>query len=298
MLQYYFIVISSAVFGSIFGSFSNVMIYRLPREGLSVLKPKYSFCPKCGKTINWYDNIPVFSYLFLLRCKCRNCKAGISPRYAFVEALSAFFFGFCAHKFAVTGNWGEFFVSAAFCQALIVCTFIDIDFRIIPDAIDIPGMIIAPILCFLVPSFVLPDFAELVKKIGISYHTAQPFSVIDRFVAVGASGFGMAAGAGFTYLVGVIGKVVFRKDAMGFGDVKLMGMIGGIIGFKKALVGFFAGCVIGAVIGITLMITAKRRDPQIPFGPFLAIGNVATMFYMPEILNFLLVTYPSWILGR
>ena len=296
MFQYYFTVIASAVAGSIFGSFANVVIYRLPREGLSVTKPKYSFCPNCGKTIQWYDNIPIISY-FLLGGRCRNCKVRISPRYIIVEALSAFLFAYSAHKFAVRGDWGEFIVAAALCEVLIICAFIDARFRIIPDVIDVPGILLAPILSFAVPSFVLPDFAKTLQKLGLAYSPVLPFSLGDRAAAAGGSILGMAVAAGVTYAVGVLGKAVFKKEAMGLGDVKLMGMIGGILGWQSALLGFFLGCIVGAVVGVTLILTVRRRDPHIPFGPFLAIGAVCVLFHKAKILHFFLVTYPAWLSG-
>jgi leader peptidase (prepilin peptidase)/N-methyltransferase len=297
VLRYYFIVVASAVCGSIFGSFANVVIYRLPREGLSIIKPRYSFCPNCGKTIRWFDNIPIISY-FLLAGKCRDCKGKISPRYLVVEALSAFLFAYSAHRFAVRGDWGEFAVAAALCEALIICAFIDADFRIIPDAIDIPGIMLAPIISFLVPSFVVSDFANVIHKLGFAYCPALPFSLADRAIAAGASVFGIVAAAVLIYAVGVVGKAVFKKEAMGFGDVKLMGMIGGFLGWQNAVVGFFLGCIVGAVVGVTLILAVRRRDPHIPFGPFLAIGAVAVLFHAKEILHFLLVAYPAWLSGR
>jgi leader peptidase (prepilin peptidase)/N-methyltransferase len=297
VFQYYFTIVASAVLGSIFGSFANVVIYRLPREGLSITKPKYSFCPKCGKSIRWYDNIPIVSY-FILAGKCRYCKGKISPRYIVVEALSAFLFAYAAHRFAVKGDWGEFAVAAALCEALLICAFIDAEFRIIPDAIDIPGIAFAPIISFLVPSFIVSDFAKTVQKLGLAYSPALPYSAYDRAMAAAASVFGILTAAALTYAVGVLGKAVFKKEAMGFGDVKLMGMIGGFLGWQNAIVGFFLGCVVGAVVGVTLILTARRRDPHIPFGPFLAIGAVIVLFHSKEILHFFLVTYPAWLGGR
>jgi leader peptidase (prepilin peptidase)/N-methyltransferase len=104
-------------------------------------------------------------------------------------------------------------------------------------------------------------------------------------------------GAGLTYAVGVVGKAVFRKEAMGFGDVKLMGMIGGLLGWQVVIMTFFLGSVIGAVIGVTLMVATRRKDPHIPFGPFLAAAAVLLLFYQEQIRHFILVTYPRWLAG-
>ncbi len=293
----YFIVLAAGAFGAAFGSFANVVIYRLPRENLAVNKPTLSFCPKCEKTIAWFDNIPLLSYMLLLG-RCRHCRERISPRYPLVEALSAFLFGLSAYHFALPGNWVVFAISCAFCLALLIITFIDIDFRIIPDVIDKPGMMLAPVLSFAAPSLHLASLTELLGWFGIDWQTAgNSFGWADRGLAVASSLLGMAAGAGLTYLVGVLGKAVFRKEAMGFGDVKLMGMIGGIIGWQAVIMTFFVGSAIGAVVGVTLMTVARRKDPQIAFGPFLAVAAVLLLFYHEHIRHFLLVTYPQWMAG-
>ena len=293
----YFIVFAAGAFGAAFGSFANVVIYRLPRENLAVNKPRLSFCPKCEKTIEWYDNIPLVSYILLLG-RCRRCKERISPRYPLVEALSAFLFGLSAYHFALPGNWVVFAISCAFCLALLIITFIDIDFRIIPDVIDKPGMMLAPVLSFAAPSLHLASFTELMGWLGLEWQIpTESFSWADRGLAVASSLLGVGVGAGLTYLVGVLGKAVFRKEAMGFGDVKLMGMIGGILGWQAVIMTFFVGSAIGAVLGVSLMVIVRRKDPQIAFGPFLAIAAVVLLFYQEHVRHFILVTYPEWMAG-
>jgi leader peptidase (prepilin peptidase)/N-methyltransferase len=293
----YFIILAAGAFGAAFGSFANVVIYRLPRENLAVNKPRLSFCPKCGKTIAWYDNIPLLSYVLLLG-HCRHCRERISPRYPLVEALSAFLFGLSAYHFALPGNWAVFAIACAFCLALLIITFIDIDFRIIPDVIDKPAMLLAPVLSFAAPSLHLAGFTELLGWMGIDWQAAgASFGWANRGLAVLSSLLGMGAGAGLTYTVGVLGKAVFRKEAMGFGDVKLMGMIGGILGWQAVIMTFFVGSAIGAVVGVSLMVLVRRRDPQIAFGPFLAAAAVILLFYQEHVRHFLLVTYPRWMAG-
>jgi len=292
----WFIPAVAGIFGAVLGSFANVAIYRLPRENLSVNKPKLSFCPKCGKQIAWHDNIPVLSYI-LLAGKCRNCKAGISPRYPLVEILCALLFVMCAYYFALPGKWVEFGIAAAFCLSMVIITFIDIDFRIIPDVIDKPGMALAPLLSFAAPGLHLSAFTELLSWFGVEWQLSGPFTLADRGLAVASSLLGIAVGAGLTYGVGVVGKAVFKKEAMGFGDVKLMGMIGGILGWQAVILTFFLGSVIGAVIGVTLMLISRRKDPHIAFGPFLAAAAVLVLFYQPQIRHFILVTYPKWLAG-
>ncbi len=292
----YFIVIAASCFGAVLGSFANVAIYRLPREDLTVNKPRNSFCPHCKHTIAWYDNIPLVSYLALLG-RCRHCKAGISWRYPLVEALSAFLFGLSAYHFGLAQEWAVFAVSCAFCLSLVIITFVDIDFRIIPDCIDKPGIVLAPVLSFAAPALHLAGFVELLSWLGLEWQVSAPFSLSDRGLAVASSVLGIAVGAGMTYAVGVVGKAVFRKEAMGFGDVKLMGMVGGLLGWQAVIMTFFLGSAIGAVIGVGLMIFARRRDPQIPFGPFLAAAAVLVLFYQAPIRLFVLVTYPKWMSG-
>lgn len=291
-----FIVATAAVFGSMLGSFANVAIYRLPRENLTVNKPRHSFCPSCSKTIAWHDNIPLLSYMILLG-RCRYCKSRIPARYPVVEGLSAFLFGLSAYHFALSGAWIVFAVACAFCLALVIITFIDVEFRIIPDVIDKPGMLLAPVLSFAAPELHIRGFVQLMGWFGWQWQLSEPYSWSDRGLAAASSVLGIAAGAGITYAVGVLGKMAFRKEAMGFGDVKLMGMIGGLLGWQAVIMTFFLGSVIGAVVGITLMVAARRKDPHIPFGPFLASAAVLLLFYQAQIRQFIFVTYPKWLAG-
>ncbi len=292
----YFILVAAAAFGAALGSFANVVIYRLPREGLSINNPRLSFCPRCKETIAWYDNLPLVSYVLLLG-RCRHCKASISPQYPLVEGIVAFLFGLGAYHFALSGQWVIFAISCAFCLALVIITFIDIALRIIPDVIDKPGILLAPILSFAAPALHLGGFVQLLNWLGWEWQVSTPFSWSDRGLAAASSALGIAVGAGVTYGVGVAGKAVFRKEAMGFGDVKLMGMIGGILGWQGVLITFFTGSVIGAVVGVGLMIIAGRKDPHIPFGPFLATAAVLVLFYQSQIKHFIFVAYPKWLAG-
>src|SRR2546426_2491754 len=142
----------AAVFGACIGSFLNVCIWRLPRPGLSIFFPRRSHCPACGTSLAWYDNIPILSWL-ILGARCRSCKWPISSRYPLVEALTAILFGVTAYRYlpAETGQWGEFLAVSALAAALIVASLIDIDLRIIPDEITLPGMVALPILGLLIP---------------------------------------------------------------------------------------------------------------------------------------------------
>lgn len=242
------------VFGSTVGSFLNVCIYRMPREE-SIVFP-LSRCPLCKTPIKAWDNIPIFSY-FILRGKCRACDGEISSRYPLVEALNAFLYIALLWRFGFA--W-ETFVYFALASALVVITFIDMDFQIIPDAITLPGIVIG----LIVGSLILPD----------------PFA---RWTLLGfkSSIIGAAVGFGLFYFIALV-----SRGGMGGGDIKMMAMIGAFMGWKSILLTTFTASLIGSVWGIFLMIfRGKGRKTQIPFGPFLAAGALITLLYGQEILN-------------
>ena len=282
--------------GAIIGSFLNVVIYRLPRadEGLSIARPAFSRCPKCGTRIRWYDNIPLVSY-FLLVGKCRACKTKISLRYFVVELLTAVLFGGLALRLPPVprpADLGLFAVEAALFAALVAVTFIDIDLMIIPDKIDIPGIVLAPLLSFAVPALHL-GHGDL-ETLRIQLAALDPIAA-PRLHAVACSALGIVAGGGVIWLVGVLGTLAFKKDAMGFGDVKLLAMIGGYVGWKGVLLALFAGCLAGAVIGVGIKLVTK--DSYIPFGPFLALGAVVVVLWRPEVMTFMFETWPRILRG-
>jgi leader peptidase (prepilin peptidase)/N-methyltransferase len=271
--------------GAVIGSFLNVVIYRLPRkaEGLSISHPRLSYCPKCGTTIRGYDNIPLLSY-FILGARCRACRVKIPIRYFCVELLTACLFGGLAIQHQP--EWGVIAVYAAATAGLISVSFIDIDLEIIPDEISIPGMILAPLAAAAVPELLPPgDLATLRIAIGEPHAAAAVASLV-----------GIGVGAAIIYVIGVLGKLVFRRDAMGFGDVKLFGFIGGVLGWKGVLLALLIACLAGAVVGLVKL--AVTRDSTIPFGPFLSLGAVAVMLWRSEIVHFIFVDYPSFIRGH
>lgn len=246
------------IFGALIGSFLNVCIYRLPR-GISVVWPS-SRCPSCNAPIRAWDNIPVLSFL-LLGGSCRNCRVRIPYRYPLVESLNAVFYLILLWRF---GPGWPFLVYALFCSALIVITFIDLDFQIIPDRITLPGI---PIGLF-AGSLLLPD----------------PFL---RSVTLGWRGslIGAVSGFLFFYLVAAAGEKVFKKEAMGGGDIKMMAMVGGVIGWKGIILTTFLGSLLGSIIGVLMMIFAGReRGSLIPFGPFLAVGSAISLIFGQEII--------------
>ncbi|HYA12342.1 MAG TPA: prepilin peptidase [Thermodesulfovibrionales bacterium] len=247
------------LFGLITGSFLNVCIYRIPR-GLSIIIPS-SRCPSCNTPIKPWDNIPIVSYI-LLGGKCRFCKAKISLRYPLVELLNAIMYALILWRFNFGWHTIIYFV---FSSSLIVITFIDLDFQIIPDRITLSGIPIG----FLAGSFLLPD----------------PFAR-SSLLGMKESLIGMITGFGLFYFVALIGSAIFKKEAMGGGDVKMMAMVGALTGWKAVLLTTFLGSLTGSIIGILLIVLkGKDRKAKIPFGPFLALGTIITLFYGQEILS-------------
>ena len=242
------------VIGAVIGSFLNVCIYRVPRN-LSIISPA-SRCPSCNMPIKFYDNIPFLSYI-LLGGKCRVCKAGISFRYPLVELLNAVLFVFVVWRFGFA--WHTV-IYGILCSALVVITFIDLDFQIIPDAITLPGILIG----IVAGSLIMPD----------------PF-IRNSLLGFKASVIGLLAGGGLFYAIAVL-----SRGGMGGGDIKMMAMVGALMGWKSVLLTIFLGSLTGAVFGIFLMISkGKGRKTKIPFGPFLALGTVITLFYGQEIFS-------------
>ncbi|MBI4697334.1 MAG: prepilin peptidase [Nitrospirae bacterium] len=248
------------LFGSIVGSFLNVCIYRVPK-GLSIIWPS-SRCPSCSNPINPWDNIPIISYVFL-RGRCRSCKADISFQYPLVEFINALLYTVLLWKFGPQLSWflAVYFI---FISSLIVITFIDLEYQIIPNSITLPGIVLALIF----GSTVLPDTFSRINPLGFR-----------------ASLIGVLTGGGLFYAVGVAGKAILKKDAMGGGDVKMMAMVGGVLGWKGVLLTTFAGSLTGSIAGILLILLKGREwGTKIPFGPYLAIGAVISLLSGQEIL--------------
>jgi len=246
------------IFGSVIGSFLNVCIYRLPK-GESIVFPP-SHCTTCVKNIQWYDNIPIISYL-LLKGRCRFCGSKIRMRYFMVELLTA---ALLALLFAAFGTSPKFFAYAVMACGLIVATFVDFEINEIPDEISIGGFIAGLLFAFLFPSI-----------LGAG----------SKWQALLWSAFGSLAGGGSIYLMGFFGEMVFKKEAMGGGDVKLMAMIGAFIGWKMVLLTFFVAPLFGAVVGLILKIREGREI--IPYGPYLSLAALVAIFFGERILRLL-----------
>jgi leader peptidase (prepilin peptidase)/N-methyltransferase len=247
------------VFGALIGSFLNVCIYRMPR-GQSIIWPS-SRCPSCKNPINYYDNIPIFSYYLLLRGRCRSCKEKISGIYPLVEALNAIFYLLVFWRFGP--GWSSA-VYCFLCSALIVITFIDLDFQIIPDRITLPGIPLG----LIAGSLLLPD--PFLRAMALGYR---------------ASLIGAVSGFSLFYLVAFLSIKILKKEGMGGGDIKLMAMLGAFLGWKAVLLTTFLGSLSGSIIGIGLMaFRGREKGSLIPFGPFLALGALLSLFFGQEIL--------------
>jgi leader peptidase (prepilin peptidase)/N-methyltransferase len=252
--QYIFVT----VFGLFVGSFANVCIWRIPRVE-SVVFPA-SHCPSCGKPVKPWDNIPVLSY-FVLRGKCRSCGEKISPRYPLVEVLNAVLYVLVLWRFGIGWHLPVYLVLVT---ALVIIAFIDIDYQIIPDAITLPGAVVA----LIAGSLVLPD----------------PF-LRSHMLGWKAALTGAAVGFGLYYAIAEISFRLLGKQGMGGGDIKLMAMAGALTGWKGVLLTTFAGSLSGAVIGLVVIARKGKSEggTYIPFGPFLILGILITLFFGQEI---------------
>jgi leader peptidase (prepilin peptidase) / N-methyltransferase len=285
------------VLGALFGSFANVCIYRMPPtddhpEGRSVVRPP-SHCPACQAPIAWYDNVPLLAYLWL-RGRCRRCKAEFSPRYLLVEAATAILFlaVFHLHLVVLAAEGeplglrvGRFALAAAFVFVLVVITFIDLDHKLILDRITYPA-----IPLFYLAGLALPERTWYDGLIG---------AAVGYLVVRGVSD-------GYYLLT--------RRRGLGYGDGKLLAVVGAWLGWQAVVVSLFLGSLIGTVIMLGYLAVAGRRglsgpsvdDPagaeaaaadgdapaappeeadqvpighlEIPFGPFLAAGAIAYLF--------------------
>ncbi|HMO52098.1 MAG TPA: prepilin peptidase [Kiritimatiellia bacterium] len=236
----------SLVVGLCIGSFLNVCIYRIPLER-SIVRPG-SFCPACQTPIAWFDNIPVLSYL-LLGGRCRHCRARISPRYPLIELLTGILFVAVWNRYGLGPETLVFWVAMG---GLVIATFVDLEHMIIPDSVSIGGMVFGLAVSALVPAL----------------HDADGIGA-----ALIASGIGLVFGFGLLWLVAVIGRWVFKKDAMGFGDVKLLGAIGALLGAPAVIYTILVSSLIGTLIGVIMIAIGGREwQSRLPYGPYLAIG--------------------------
>jgi len=253
--------IVAALLGLVIGSFLNVCISRIPKK-LSVVTPR-SRCPKCEAPIVWWQNIPVLSYL-LLRGRCSACMEPIGIRYPIIELLTSLVF-LLAH---VAFGWSLLFVvNALFFCALIVLAVIDLNERILPDLLTLNGTLIAFLLAPVQAGGIL-DPIEV---------TSWP--LVNAYAA---SAVGILAGAGILWLVATLYLLLRKVEGLGFGDVKLMALVGAFLGWKGAWLTIFVGSVSGALIGsLYIYLSSSGRQYELPFGTFLAFAAVAAALYGP-----------------
>lgn len=239
-----------AAFGAVVGSFLNVVIWRLPR-GESIVSPP-SRCPKCETRIRPWDNVPVLSWL-LLRGRCRRCRARIPLRYPLVEAATALLFA--GTGLAATSP-GALAAGLLLCAAMVAVTFIDLDHRIIPDAITLPGMAAGLALAF-------------------AGAVVQPLQSL----------LGLALGGGGLLAVAAGYRAATGRDGLGGGDIKLLGMVGAFLGPAGAFLTIMLGSVAGTLFACAYMVrTGAGRTTELPFGTFLAPGAIVALLVGPKLL--------------
>ncbi len=271
-----FFIIFSAILGLMVGSFLNVVIHRLPKmmerewesnclemQGKAVpVSEKYtlvtprSACPQCGHKISALENIPVLSYLFL-QGKCKGCKTPISLRYPIIEALTSILIGLVSWKFGYSTTTLAAWV---FTLALIVLTFIDFDTQLLPDDITLPLL-----------------------WLGLLFNLGTGFTDLKSAVV------GAMLGYLILWIVYWLFKITTGKEGMGYGDFKLLAAIGAWFGWQLLPAVILLSSIVGATIGIGLIIFGnKNRQSAIPFGPFLALGGIAALFFGQQLASFYL----------
>ncbi|MBR1921865.1 MAG: prepilin peptidase [Kiritimatiellae bacterium] len=259
--------------GASIASFLNVVIWRVPR-GESIVSPP-SHCPKCRAPIRWWQNVPILSWL-ALRGTCANCRAPISPRYVCVELLGGLLFlaAFLKHNPLEPFFWSPtvvaLLVAWVWISLMIVGSFIDFDHQLLPDFVTVGGMILGVV-------WAAARAVWVFRGCGWGGAVFRPlvFSVV-----------GLAFGFGLLWLVRAVGSKVFGREAMGMGDVFLMGAVGALFGPGAVLVTLVLSSVFGSVVGVAMILLAKTklgRFTAIPYGPYICLGCLAFMFCGREI---------------
>lgn len=294
--------------GLFVGSFLNVAIYRYPLEDVTVNHPKRSRCPKCEHTLAWYENVPLFSWL-VQRGRCRHCSVAISWRYPLVEFLTACLWLLAAWSAGGQGHWPLVLVHCLVLSGLVLATFVDFDCMEIPDSVSIGGMVVGPLLAFLVPELHTDSWLALRL-------TAEDSEQVTRLGSLAASLTGLAVGWGSLFAVSWLGAKAFGKEAMGFGDVKLLGAGGAFVGPGGVLMALMMASVLASIAGLLNMLrfyclvrgrakargvpkpipkalhTARILGRYLPFGPYLAAGIGIVLLYWNDVLQLLLSSAP------
>lgn len=256
------------LFGLVIGSFLNACIYRIPRQE-SIVRPP-SHCPHCRALIRPHHNIPLLSFL-LLRGRCASCGESISWRYPAVELLTGVVFVLLYLKFGISS---PFLVNVVFASALLVLSVIDLYERILPDVITLPGIVIGWILA----PFQAPEF------LGHPVWITTP-----ALNQMANSLLGVLVGGGFLWVVAWLYLRVRGIEGLGFGDIKLMAMIGAFIGWQFAWLTIFFGSFLGAIIGAIFILTVARDSRYwLPFGTFLGTGAILVTLYGTRFMDWYL----------
>jgi len=296
-------ILGAIIFGAAIGSFVSMCIYRIPvmrarrlqaqgfgsdedviaalvtvpenrSEDLSLNRPRRSFCPKCGQTLRWWHNIPVISWLSL-GGKCAFCKNKILLRYPAAELLTAL----CSLlSFAVYGPTLTGIIVFMLCAALIVISFIDAEYYIIPDLISIPGFFIAAAIA------VINEFTDIFA-----------YPIVP---GVRLAGYGLLTGGGVFFFISEVYLRLRGKEGLGLGDVKLLAMLGTLLGPVGAIFTIFVGSVLGSVIGVLqLFFSGKKFSQHLPFGPYLAVAALGYIFVGPDAVLEYIAAVVLWLQG-
>lgn len=242
-----------ALFGAVIGSFLNVCILAWGAEPKGKVTRRRSSCPKCGAPIAWYDNIPVLSWV-VLRARCRHCGQSISVMYPLVELTTAVIWGGFAWKFGLTI---EALRGALFFTILLGIAVSDFRAYLIPDEFSLGGLVLGLLL-----------------------------ALVAGWSALADALLGAAVGFGMLWLVGFAGAAVFKQDAMGGGDIKMMAMVGAFVGWTGTLLTIFLGAVLGSAVFLPLALLGRRQ--LVPFGIFLAGGAAVTYIYGDDLIGWYL----------
>ncbi len=247
MTDEWMLVIVAAVLGAMFGSFLNVCILRWPKEE-SVVSPR-SRCPGCGQLIPWYDNIPILSWI-LLRGRCRRCGTGISAQYPLIEAMNSLLWAFMAWRFGLSL---AALAGAVFFTILLGIAMTDAREYIIPDEFSLGGL-----------------------GLGLLFGLGGGLDALVTALIGAVTGFVLL------WAVGAAGTKMFKEEAMGGGDIKMMAMVGAFVGWQGVLLTIFLGALLGTLIFVPLSLIGQKR--LVPFGVFLSLGAATTWLAGPAVI--------------
>jgi len=260
--------ILSFILGLIIGSFLNVCIYRLPREE-SIVYPG-SHCTSCKKSISFYHNIPILSYIFL-GGRCSHCNSKISFSYPLVEILSGLLFVATLWKFGMILDTLFYLL---FISGLIVITFVDLKHMIIPNVITYPGILVGILYNALTTNW--QNSLELVSNFSFGF---QNFFELLNEVPILDSLFGVILGGGILLLIAYTYEIIRKRQGMGMGDVKLLALIGAFLGWQGVFFVIFLSSILGSIVGLSIIITRKGDlKYALSFGPFLSIAAIIYIF--------------------